>query len=261
MNAVAAPPVDTDSLARFFQSRAVDEFAAVPSVTIRAPPGRRPADLFPACRTMIIFGKVMGDELFTGSVAEMSVRIAALKAELLDISGDLVRVLEESGSSAVAVSSVVVRDGKVKGSLSLKHCAADAGLGEIGDNGLLLSPRFGIRLGLGAVLTDREIPGGAACHDTPQLCTHCGLCIKACPVKALTGDGIDTFRCLNLTGAIPGPLVSLFVRLMEVKSMEPFLTEVANRVANRSAARCSACLTACPLFKKYTGKQGPARQE
>lgn len=250
MTGIVASSLDHESLAQFFQSQAIDEFVVVPPSVISAPPGRRPVDLFPACRTMILFGKVMGDDLFFGSVPETAPRIAAFKQELARVSDELVSVLRESGSAATAVSSVIVKDGKLKGSLSLKHCALDAGLGEIGDNGLLLSPRFGIRLGLGAVLTDREIPAVTTRGDPVQLCTHCGLCLRACPVNALDNGGMDSFRCLNISGSLPAPVVSLFVRLMGTKPLEPLLTTVANRVAARSAARCSACLMACPFFKK-----------
>ena len=253
MDDMPAATIDPEYLAQFFKSHAVDEFAVVPSSAIAAPPGRRPADLFPAVKTMIVFGKAMGDPLFIGSVDETARETAAFKQELARISGELAGVLEEAGSSAIAVTSMVVQDGKLKGGLSLKHCACDAGFGEIGDNGLLLSPRFGIRLGLGAVLTDREIPAVAPprAGTVKPRCTHCGLCIKACPVQALSPDGIDSFRCLNITGALPGPLASLFERLMGVRALEPVLTRVANRVGSRSKARCSECAIACPQFRKY----------
>ncbi len=251
MTGTGASPPDEESLAQFFRAQAVDEFVTVPPRAISAPPGRRPVDLFPACRTVILFGKVMGDELFTGSVPETAPRIAAFKQELARVAVELIRLLEESGSAAVAVNEVMVKNGNLKGSLSLKHCARDAGLGEIGDNGLLLSPRFGIRLGLGAVLTDREIPAGAPRGVPVTLCTHCGLCIKACPVHALEPGKMDSFRCLNISGALPGPVVTLFEQLMGTTVLEPVLTRVANRVAAKSAARCSECLTACPFFRKY----------
>ncbi|MDD4137782.1 MAG: 4Fe-4S binding protein [Methanoregula sp.] len=254
MIGTVASSLDEESLVRFFHSHAIDEFVVVSPSAISAPPGRRPADLFPACRTMILFGKVMGDDLFFGNVPETAPRITVFKQELARVSDELVRVLQESGSAATAVNSVIVKDGKLKWSLSLKHCARDAGLGEIGDNGLLLSPRFGIRLGLGAVLTDQEIPAVKPSPDPVKICTHCGLCIRACPVNALDNGDMDSFRCLNISGALPAPVVSLFVRLMGTKSLVPLLTTIANRVAARSAARCSACLMACPLFKKYGGK-------
>lgn len=245
---------DEEYLAQFFRAQVIDEFVLVPPAALFAPPGRRPVDLFPACRTVILFGKVMGDDLFMEAVSETAPRISAFKQELARVSDELVGMLEECGSAAVAVNAVMVKNGKLKGSLSLKHCARDAGLGEIGDNGLLLSPRFGIRLGLGAVLTDREIPAVTARGDPVKLCTHCGLCIKACPVHALDTMGMDPFRCLNIAGALPGPVVSLFELLMGTKALEPLLTRIANRVAAKGAARCSACVIACPFFRKYGGR-------
>lgn len=254
MTGEAAGTIGQEYLARFFASRAIDEFIAVPSFAIKAPPGRRPADLFPACRTVILFGKVMGDDLFLGEVRDTAARTAAFKQELLRISDELAGELEGHGSGAVVVRSMIVQDGNLKGSLSLKHIAQDAGLGEVGDNGLLLSPRFGIRLGLGAVLTDREILPVPAPAVPVQLCTHCGACIRACPVHALDNGSLDAFRCRNITGALPGPLAGLFARLMGIQALEPALTSVANRVSNRSKARCSECLIACPFFKKYGGR-------
>lgn len=252
MRGAPVTPGDPGYLKEFFRSRAVDEFVVVSPSVLAAPPGRRPVDILPSCRTMILFGKVMGDDQFFGSVAETAPRISAFKQELARVSDELTAVLRNTGSEAVPVNSVMVKDGKLKGELSFKHCARDAGLGEIGDNGLLISPRFGVRLGFGAVLTDMDIPEAAAPGGDPvTLCTHCGLCIKACPVSALDESGIDSFRCLNITGALPAPVLWLYVRLMGMKMMEPVLTAVANRVATKKAVQCSACLMACPFFKKY----------
>lgn len=254
MSPEAARTIDKATLEQFFHAHAIDEFAIIPPQALQAPPGRRPSDIFPACRTMILFGRVMGDDLFIGDVSRTAPKTTAFKQELAGVSRELAGMLTKSGSQAVAVNTLVVKDGKLKGSLSLKHCARDAGLGEIGDNGLLLSPKFGIRLGLGAVLTDQEIsptpPGG----DPVSLCTHCGLCTGACPTNAFEGGSLDSFRCKNITGAIPGPFAVLFERLMGTKAMEPLLTSVANRVASRNTVRCSACLMACPFFTKYAGK-------
>ncbi len=254
MPGMADPFTGENFLSRFFGSHSIDEFAVIDSSALQAPSGRRPTDLFPACRTVIIFGKVMGDDLFMGPVSETAPRTGSFKAELARVSSELAAILRESGSDSVPVTSVIVQDGRLKGGLSLKHCARDAGLGEIGDNGLLLSPRYGIRLGLGAVLTAREIPPAAPAGEPGPLCTHCGLCIRACPANALLKNGIDSFRCLNITGALPGPAATLFEKLMGMKALEPVLTKVASRVASRSRARCSECLIACPLFKKFPAR-------
>jgi len=250
MTSAAPGPVSRAWLETFFSDRNAGEFVVVPVSAIHAPPGRGPADLLPACRSVIIFGRVMGDELFSGTQRETAPAIRAFKRELARTSGELARILEEQGPAAVAVNSVYVKDGKVRGSLSLKHCAQDAGLGEIGCNTLLISPRFGNRLGLGAVLSAGEIEAVPAPAFRHGLCTRCGACIRSCPEGALGPDGIEQARCRNMTGAVPAPFVPLLFRLMQTKMLEALSSAIANYFARRSGSRCSACLIACPYFNK-----------
>ncbi|HXX55689.1 MAG TPA: 4Fe-4S binding protein [Methanoregula sp.] len=250
MTSAAPGPVGREWLETFFREHRADEFVVVPVSAIHAPPGRGPADLLPACRSVIIFGRVMGDELFCGTQRETSPAIRAFKQDLARTSGELARALEEQGAAAMAVSSVYVKDGKVRGSLSLKHCARDAGLGEIGCNTLLISPRFGNRLGLGAVLASGEIGPVPAPAFPHGLCTRCGACIRSCPERALGPDGIKQARCRNMTGAVPAPLVPVLFRLMQSERLEVLSSAIANQFAKRSGSRCSACLIACPYFNK-----------
>ena len=71
--------------------------------------------------------------------------------------------------------------------------AALAGLGKLGQNGLLIVPGAGSYVFLGFLATDAELPetGGAI---TP--CDGCGACKKACPGGAL-GTAVDQDRCLS----------------------------------------------------------------
>jgi ferredoxin len=74
----------------------------------------------------------------------------------------------------------------------LVHCvsmAYQAGLGEVGRNGLLTTPEFGSRVRLGIVTTDLELE-----ENTPRefglkaLCIQCRKCIRTCPGKAIAQD-------------------------------------------------------------------------
>ncbi len=234
----------------FFREHDIDDFVIAPVTAVAAPPGRHPNDVLPSCRSMIIFGRVMGDDLFYGPNPDTAPRIRELKGDLARVSDHLVRRLQGGGSDAAAVNSVIVRDGKVMGSLSLKHCAQDAGLGWIGDNTLLISPRFGNRLALGAVLTDKEIEPGPAYNQPGAGCRSCRACIEACPTGALGTGTIDMFRCLNLTGPALSSLIPFFRWFIRIKTFEPVSSALANRIATRSIPRCSACLVACPHFHK-----------
>ena len=65
-------------------------------------------------------------------------------------------------------------------------CGQAAGLGVIGDNGLLIHPTYGSYLFLGEIVTDLVIEA-----DFPigEHCLHCGACRKACPHSALQENG------------------------------------------------------------------------
>ena len=65
----------------------------------------------------------------------------------------------------------------------------EAGLGQLGVNGQLLSPRFGSRARLQIILTDAKIT-----HDKPvdygihKYCALCQVCVLRCPGRALDGQ-------------------------------------------------------------------------
>jgi epoxyqueuosine reductase len=245
--------IDVKYLAQFFRDNNVDDSAVVPQSSIAAPPGRQPSDILPGCRTVIFFGREMGDELFLESPRDTSRNLARFKAGLNDTADNLVKVLRECGSRAVAVRSVGIRDGIIRGEFSLKHGARDAGLGSIGENTLLLSPRFGNRLALGAVLTDRDFSQYPATEPTGDLCHHCLACVHSCPENALVPGSRDFLRCRNVTGAVPAILAPLALWLMRGNRAALLMNPIVNRLARTSVPVCSLCLMACPHFDKRGG--------
>jgi ferredoxin len=68
--------------------------------------------------------------------------------------------------------------------------AQDAGLGEIGRNGLLITKEYGQRVRLGVVTTDMPlIPDEREDFGIKEFCKVCNKCSKTCPGKAIpTGD-------------------------------------------------------------------------
>ncbi len=70
----------------------------------------------------------------------------------------------------------------------------EAGLGWIGQSGLLISPELGPRQKIAAIFTSIEnLPLMKQNHHSwiPKYCEKCGKCIKACPEKAL----LETETC------------------------------------------------------------------
>jgi len=242
--------IDRDGIARFFRDRTIDEYAVVSGSSLHAPEGRRPCDLLPSARTMIVFGAEMDENLFSGTRDEISTKVRRLETRIRNVADDLMAALQAAGFEATPVRSIVLQDGTIKGLLSLKHCAAEAGLGEIGDNRLLISPRFGSRLGLGAVVTSREMEETPRLESTGEVCTHCNRCIRACPEHALSPGEIDLFRCRNVTGSVPGFLRPIVFRFIRSGERMPFSDRLLNLLASRKVNVCAECLIACPYFHK-----------
>ena len=71
-----------------------------------------------------------------------------------------------------------------------RYAAAMAGLGLIGDNGLLINERYGSYVFLCEIISDVN-PEALGFQDCLEIkgCSHCGKCKSACPTGILRGDG------------------------------------------------------------------------
>jgi len=81
-----------------------------------------------------------------------------------------------------------------KGGIFLKDAAVKAGLGCIGRNNLLVSPEYGPRVRLRAMIVSEDLVSTGPITYNP--CTSCeGLCIKSCPQKAFDEGSYKRFTC------------------------------------------------------------------
>lgn len=83
-----------------------------------------------------------------------------------------------------------LRDGDMKADFSHRHAAVAAGLGELGWNGLGMTPVFGARVRFNSIITSAPLvpspmyQGPPLCQ--PERCRY--LCARVCPAQALPRD-------------------------------------------------------------------------
>ena len=108
----------------------------------------------------------------------------------------LAQRIESMGARSLAVpASQTVDWERQRGHVSHKSLCVASGLGHIGRNGLIVHPRFGSQVRYASVLTDLEFSVNETSAGT---CGDCRKCISACPAQAISDDGVDLTRCLNM---------------------------------------------------------------
>jgi epoxyqueuosine reductase len=128
--------------------------------------------------------------------------------------------------------------------------AAQAGLGFIGKNTLLIHPRLGSYLFLGEILVDLELEydepatnGGASCRVGPPgeskrvgTCSNCTRCLTICPTQAFPAPYVlDSHRCIS------------YLTIEHKGSIPPKLRPLlGNWIFG-----CDACQEICPWVRRY----------
>ena len=117
--------------------------------------------------------------------------------------------------------------------------AIQAGLGEYGRNGMLITREFGPRLRLGKIFTDLPLESDGPIHfGVREFCEVCKRCADACPVKALP-HGPASDKALNIS-TITG------VRKWSVDGERCFSFWASQNTD------CSICIRVCPYNKDYS---------
>jgi epoxyqueuosine reductase len=108
---------------------------------------------------------------------------------LEEVSLELVYWLEDAGYPAIIVPPTHVDPWRYDGDpkqhqrtlISLPHAAVEAGLGTLGLNLQLLTPKYGPRVLLTAVLCSVDVECDRPMTEALCLGPECGRCLKACP--------------------------------------------------------------------------------
>ncbi len=105
----------------------------------------------------------------------------------------LVMAEEDSTNPEVGYKKIY-RGRKAEHTLDFEQCAIDAGLGERGMHGTILTDEFGPFQRYAFIITDAEIEPDPVVQ--PHLCDKCGECVKGCPGKAIAENGeLNRWQC------------------------------------------------------------------
>jgi epoxyqueuosine reductase len=122
---------------------------------------------------------------------------------LEEISLELVYWLEDAGYPAIIVPPTHVDPWKYDGDprkhqgtlIDLPRAAVEAGLGTLGLNQQLLTPEFGPRVLLTAVLSSVDVECDRPMAEALCRGPECGRCLKACPGDVVQHWGRDWEKC------------------------------------------------------------------
>ena len=167
-----------------------------------------PFSIFPEGKTVIMLGKritrgsLRGVEEGTNFGDYSLFGKNWLEDEFLSLACyNLVRAIENEGWEAVPIfpnpaelgpQGVSVAEDRPAPNVypDFDYAAVAAGLGEIGFNGIFLSPELGSRQRFHMIITDLEL------DPTPifegSVCDRCGRCAKSCPLGAISADKTHT---------------------------------------------------------------------
>jgi epoxyqueuosine reductase QueG len=240
-------------LTTFFQEQGIDVFSEVRLDDLSDEDRASAVQYFPAAQSVIVFGKEVPVPVYRMPPKEKTREMVRIAEALDNTAARLAGFLEAEQVPAKPVPlylPVRIAHGKIQGVVRLKQVAARGGLGSIGRNTVLLTPRFGPRLLLSGVVTGRRAresrPAGSSA--VKALCKGCGRCIRVCPGGAIGPEGVDAFRCRDVSAWVPPILVPLTKWILGRPIVQKCMAPLAPWIARRVTMPCSLCVTGCPNF-------------
>ncbi len=268
----------------------IDKTAVVSAEKLRNIPGiADPETLLPGCKSVIVFLTSMPErmvELAANQEAECAMSYAysqyQLIRETLWAAHDKGFELEKQGFRAIPIADMAsepIRNLAPYWEFAWAHlghpdlrqnapAAAAAKLGEIGANGMLITPEFGPRQRFSFLLTTAELPETPDQTGGKKLCSNCKKCAEACPMCALTPQGDvyprDEKKCRweRTLGMVPESGVSCVgwdikpgeftENDEEALSRKDPLQLKGYKYANQIDTVVERCMQVCPVGRKET---------
>lgn len=234
----------------------------------KAPIGFRPMDIMPSAKSVLVFAKPLPLAVFLVPNRFNNIyyqRAAYMYYLLMDrVADGASMILQEEGHLSLPIPSyspLRFHEGEPRGVISLKHAAAEAGLGVIGRNTLLINRKYGNIMRLGALMTEMEWPEYSSNTDYRPCPEGCFACESACPIGAIKESGLDKIaclgRCIKHTMLPPSFMLPVVKKVVaRSKMLTRFMELISLNFFETYGIGCLACLIACPHFpgKKEGGQ-------
>lgn len=193
-----------------------------------------------------------------------------------EISLALVWFLEERGYPSIVVPASYSRSQQIdqlnQGPVSLPHLAVEAGLGTLGLNLMLLTPEYGPRVVLGAVVTTAELEPDRRIETALCLGESCGRCLLACPGNAIGHWEMEVEKCRPYSSPYGYQFVREHARrILEekdpsrrmelVKSMDTFMIWQSMLRGVGVLTGCTRCYDVCPVGADYQERLEQVEEE
>lgn len=218
------------------------------------PPGyNRPQELLSECKSSIVIALQWNHALVDGlpELRPMYSRMMIMMNNFLDTTTlKISRFLQHNGYQSLPVHASDPYDLiNLKGVISHKHMAVQAGIGEFGLNNLLLTPQFGPRQRLAQVLTDAELKPDSPInqHLCEKMIPKCKFaCIKVCPYHYIPNKYSNDE---SVREKVTAEGVSI-----DKQGCSYFQDRGLPRMGrNGYTYRCGMCINACPVGSEVPG--------
>lgn len=204
--------ISSDAVKRFALKEGAD-FAGIASIDRfkEYPEEKRPEHLLSGAKSVIVVGVRVLHNTVKPNLLLSALHHITLNMYHNQIAYDIGRFLDDRGYSAVIIPHRIGNldpDLRKSGEymnlypklfgISTRHAAVESGLGIFGKSRLLITPHFGPRQRVAAVITDAELKPDRKItkKEAEKLCPpSCQACIRACPGKALSSEGIAWEKC------------------------------------------------------------------
>jgi epoxyqueuosine reductase QueG len=235
--------------------------------------------VFPRTETIIsVVKRVNRESIQSISSSVADYEYAKIHKDLFEIAGEILLQLNARGIRGVAIPPGFPMDmdrwpGKIW-EVSHKTVAVEAGVGHMGVHRIVIHPRFGNHILLGAVLTDARLDR----YDVPldeNPCIDCGLCVSVCPVRAISREsGVDFISCaMHNYHELFGGFQEWIEKIASSEDSKEYRSQIRDRetltkwqsLTYGYAYRCSHCMAVCPAgeenVKSYTSDKKRYFQE